>query len=143
MVFLADFAYWVYFVATLLIVWGPISDNYTGAAWILFDGNHCLHLALAFIVIIAFLINHKKTILIATPLYVAQIFASKFWPINPNSPKFQDLLKEAQRAVESRAVEVSSSTVNVTIYPNAAIYAFYLLSIIYIFFIMSRLALKK
>jgi heme/copper-type cytochrome/quinol oxidase subunit 3 len=83
-VFLADFAYWLYFVATIFMVWAPISDNYTGATWFLFVGKHCVHLLLGLTVIIALFINHKKTILIATPLYVTQIFASNYWPIKPN-----------------------------------------------------------
>ena len=140
-IFLADYAYGLYLTFSILMVWSPITDYYTGTTLLLFIGKHILHFALGLAVVVALFINNKKAILIFTPVYVAQLFLSKYWAINPNSPKFQKMLEEAQNAMNSGGVVFSD--VKATVYPFSFIYLFYLASIIYVFAIMPKLIDEK
>jgi hypothetical protein len=136
-IFFADYAYGLYLTATILMVWTPITDYYTGTTLLLFTGKILLNFALGLAVVIALFLNNKKAILISVPLYVAQIFISKYWAINPNSPKFTKMIEEAQNAMNSGGVIFSD--VKATVYPFSFIYLLYIVSIIYIFAIMPKL----
>lgn len=139
--FLADYTYGLYLSISILMVWSPITDYYTGTTLIMFISKHLLHFALGLAVVVALFMNNKKTILICTPLYVAQLFLSKYWVINPNSPKFHKMIEEAQNAMNTGGVVLSD--VKATIYPFSYIYLFYLASIIYVFAIMPKLMGKE
>ena len=139
--FLADYAYGLFFLISILVLWSPLSDYYTGTTLFLFVGKLCLHVALGLYVVIALLLNHKKAIVISTPLYVAQIFISKYWPINPNSQKYLDMIQEAQQSFASG--DIVFSDVKATVYPYTFIYVFYVLSVIYVFFVMPKLRDNK
>lgn len=138
--FLADYTVGLTIMIFIISSWMPLSDYYTGTTLFLFVGKFCLHVAFGLAVVVALFLNHKKAILVSTPLYVAQIFISKFWPTNPNSPKFQNMIQEAQQAMDSG--EVVFTDVQATVYPFTFIYVFYVLSLIYVFFVMPKLREK-
>lgn len=134
--FLADYAYWLFFIIIMLMPWTTITDCYTGTTLLLFIGKICLHVSLGIAVVIFLFINHNKGILITTPLYIAQIFISKIWHTNPNSPKFLSWIKATEQNIESGNVTYSDAMA--TVYPFTFIYVFYILSVVYILFVMPK-----
>ena len=136
--FLTDHAISIYLVLGSIIVSGSITDYYTGTKLISFISKISIHTLLGFSVFVVLFFNRVKAIYVLLPLYVSEIFLSKYWQIEPNTPKFQKMLERVQQTGQT-----IHSDVKATFYPFSWMYVFYLLSIIYIYFVMPKLSEKN
>ena len=137
--FLTDFAIGLSLIISILIVWSPLTDVFTGTRLLFFISKISLHILLGLSVILALFFNRIKAIYILLPLYVSEIFLSKYWQINPDMPKIQQLMGSYEQAIQTGKAIHSNTTVIVRHYPPSFVYGFYVLSIIYIFFVIPRL----
>jgi hypothetical protein len=139
--FLTDYAINIYLVLGSIIVGGSITDYYTGIKLISFISKISIHAFLGFSVVVVLFFNRVKAIYVLLPLYISEIFLSKYWQIEPNTPKFQKMLERVQHYIQTE--QTIHSDVKATFYPFSWMYVFYLLSIIYIYFVMPKLSEKN
>jgi hypothetical protein len=143
--FLTDYAIGLSLIISILFVWSPLTDVFTWTRLFLFISKLAIHILLGLSAILVLFFNRIKAIYFLLPLYVSEIFLSKYWQINPDAPKTQEMIETYKQAME--AAKEFPSNVNVTVhhplhYPPSFVHGFYVVSIIYIFFIMPKLRKK-
>ena len=145
-IFLADYAIGLTLLINILIVWSPLTDVFSGARLLLFTTKISIHILLGMSVILALFFNRIKAVYILLPLYISEVFLSKYWQINADTPKFQKMVesfKQAMQAGSATHSNVRTTVYTVHNYPPSFVYGFYVLSIIYVFFVMPRLREKE
>jgi len=130
--FLIDYAIVLFLLFSILSVWAPITDYYTGTNLFFFISKITLYIILGVAVIVVLFFNRTKGIYILLPLYVSEIFLLKYWQISPNTPKFQKIVDTTQQALETRGI--IHSGVKAIVYPYSFVYGFYILMLCEVFF---------
>lgn len=135
--FLTDYAYSLYVLIITIYVWSPITQLYTGTYLYLFICKISIHIILGLSVILSLFLNRTKAIYIFLPLYIFEMFISKYWKLSPNSQYFQNLVVTTQQAVKSGKV-LFDTKATINVYPYSFVYVFYVISLIYIYYVMPR-----
>ena len=137
-IYLIDFLIYVVLVNLIFYVSWPITDYYTGMNLFLIVSQYSCHLVFGALVIWSLFFYKTKMLYIAFPLFIAEVFISKIWIIYPNTLKYQEIVNQAQQAMQNIEQDINT-TVTATTYPFTIIYYFYILTILYVYIVMPRL----
>ena len=121
-----------------LVYTGSIVGPVAGEAFELYEGiprliqifKFALHFGLSIAAIILFL-RHLPIAKWALLGYVLVMMVNRFWYVNPNTERFQQLLKEAQSATLQTNGSVTVTT-HVSVYPFWWVWVIYIIALIYV-----------
>ena len=125
----------------IIQVWGGLSSLYSGLPFILFLLKISLSYIIGFFVVIFFFLN-KPTIKWFLLFYVVLVLLiNPFWVIKPNTPEYRAEIEKFENTPQKSDPTIPVK-VTLRTYPFIYVKLFFVLSLLYVFTLRSKLEFK-
>ena len=123
-------------------VWGGLTSLYTGLSLVLFSLKLSLRYIIGLIVVILFFLNKPTIKWVLLFFVVLVLLVNPLWVIQPNTPEYQAEVEKFENTPQNSESSIPVKIILRT-YPYIYVKIFFVLSLLYVFLLRSKLECKS